>query len=348
MHRSRLPAAALLLFTFASCGRHGDPDDLSSARRHLHPPPCGDTPAVSGVAGVHGDPRRIFLGDRLLMSVCHLDQLVASADAVQSSLTLFIEGIDTGTPPVALDLQSGTVAFLLERNEKNRGMWRPFLSDPLFDREVSLHVSAGIRGQQALPRARGADLTIRLQKMDFGWKTWIWIALLILFSIFVFAAVRYTDLLRQGPSRNGVRPPYSLGRSQMAWWLFLVAVGYSFLWLVTGDRDGIPKSLLTLMGISSALALTDGLLLSQDGDAAPRPTKGWWRDVVTGEKGLLAFDRLQIVVWTAFLSGIFLSSVLQELTLPDFGGTLLTLMGISAGTYIGFQLHRPAPRTRRQ
>ncbi len=341
MNRSRLSATALLLLTFAYCGGHRDSDDLSLARRNLHSAPCGDTPAVSGVAGIHGDPRRVFLGDRVLVSVCHLDQFLASADAAQESITLFIEGIDMEIPPAALDLQSGTVAFLLDRNEKNRDTWRPFLSDPLLDREVSLHVSAGIRGQHALPRARGGDLTIQLQKVDFGWKTWIWIALLILFSMFVFAAVLYTDLLRQGPSRNGVRPPYSLGRSQMAWWLFLVAVSYSFIWLVTGDRDAIPKSLLTLMGISSALALGDGLFLSQDGNAAPRLTKGWWRDVVAGEEGVLAFDRLQIVVWTVFLSGIFLSSVLQELSLPDFGGTLLTLMGISAGTYLGFQLRRP-------
>jgi hypothetical protein len=47
---------------------------------------------------------------------------------------------------------------------------------------------------------------------------------------------------------------------------------------------------------------------------------------------------LQIVVWTVVLSGVFLSSVIWDLTMPEFNATLLALMGISSGTYIGFKL----------
>ena len=56
------------------------------------------------------------------------------------------------------------------------------------------------------------------------------------------------------------------------------------------------------------------------------------------ESGAVALDRLQIVVWTVVLSGIFLTSVVWELTMPEFGTTLLALMGISSGTYVGFKL----------
>src|SRR5437868_10911055 len=41
----------------------------------------------------------------------------------------------------------------------------------------------------------------------------------------------------------------------MAWWFFLILAGYIFIWLVTGDRDTIPASLLGLMGISAGTAL---------------------------------------------------------------------------------------------
>jgi hypothetical protein len=63
-----------------------------------------------------------------------------------------------------------------------------------------------------------------------------------------------------------------------------------------------------------------------------------WRDLVTDERGLVALDRLQVVVWTLVLGGIFLMSVLWYLTMPEFSATMLALMGISSGTYIGFKL----------
>jgi hypothetical protein len=46
----------------------------------------------------------------------------------------------------------------------------------------------------------------------------------------------------------------------------------------------------------------------------------------------------QIAVWTLVLGIVFIRSVYVDLTMPDFDATLLTLMGISSGTYIGFKL----------
>ena len=51
-----------------------------------------------------------------------------------------------------------------------------------------------------------------------------------------------------------------------------------------------------------------------------------------------SFHRFQIFAWTIVLGIIFLSSVYNNLTMPEFSTTLLGLMGISAGTYIGFKL----------
>ncbi|HEX9459334.1 MAG TPA: hypothetical protein VGA84_09330 [Thermoanaerobaculia bacterium] len=44
------------------------------------------------------------------------------------------------------------------------------------------------------------------------------------------------------------------------------------------------------------------------------------------------------MVWTLVLGGVFLISVLWDLTMPEFSATMLALMGISSGTYIGFKL----------
>jgi hypothetical protein len=325
-----------ILLVLAACGGSGDSDQLAEARRHLRTAPCGDSPAVVGVAGVNSDPHQVYLGDWVIVSVCHLDQFLKAADAAQAPITLYVEGVDSGNEPVGVDVESGTLTFVLDRNVQNRKLWSPFLYDPLFDPAVTMHLSAGIRGERPLPRTPNANMTVRLVKIYVDWSTWIWLALLLLVTVVIWASAAYTDMLRDGPAIDGVHKPYSLGRTQMAWWFFLIVLSYSFIWLVTGDRDTIPPSLLGLMGISAATALAAAAVAQRD---AQRKSQGWWRDLVADERGsAVALDRLQIVVWTVVLSGVFLTSVIWDLTMPEFNATLLALMGISSGTYIGFKL----------
>jgi hypothetical protein len=52
----------------------------------------------------------------------------------------------------------------------------------------------------------------------------------------------------------------------------------------------------------------------------------------------VTFHRFQIIVWTVVLGLVFLYSVWTSLSMPQFSDTLLALMGISAGTYIGFKI----------
>ena len=87
-------------------------------------------------------------------------------------------------------------------------------------------------------------------------------------------------------------------------------------------------------------AARDALVARAASLTAVVPSRGFWRDLVSDDRGGVALDRVQILVWTLVLGIIFLSSVLLELTMPEFSGTLLALMGISSGTYIGFQLPR--------
>src|SRR5262245_11735830 len=339
MHLRRTAGQVIALaFLFAAgCGH--DVDQLTTARHHLRPAPCADTPAVTAVASVHGDPRQTYLGDWLLVSVCHLDKLVDSAAAAQAPITLFIEGMDSSNEPLGMDLESGTLTFVLDRNVQNRELWKPLLYDPLFDRQVAMRISVGVKGERPLPRVPHANLTIHMLKLYVDWTTWVWLALLVAFTAVLFLSAARTDLLREGPAISGARQPYSLGRSQMAWWFFFIVLGYVVIWLVTGDQDTIPPSLLGLMGISAATALVATAIAARDGKDAPkRASRGWWRDLVADDHGVIALDRLQIVVWTVVLSGIFLHSVVWELTMPEFNATMLALMGISSGTYIGFKL----------
>jgi len=68
----------------------------------------------------------------------------------------------------------------------------------------------------------------------------------------------------------------------------------------------------------------------------PARSRGFIRDILSGGADY-SLHRFQMCVWTIVLGIMFLSSVYNNLTMPDFSATLLGLMGISSGTYIGFQ-----------
>jgi hypothetical protein len=400
----KLLVVALLLA--GACAHEQDADELSIARRQLRVVPCGAEPAVAGVAGVYASaPHADYLGDWVIVSVCHLDTLVKQAEAEQQPLALFINGQDFDNAPSGIDFESGQVTFILGRNARNKDQWHPLLYNPLFDPTISIHVSAGIHGGRPVPRAPGANTTIVLSKLYTDWTTLVWLALLALIVIALVVYARRSDLLRDGPTVAGVRQPYSVARVQMAWWFFLILVGFSYIWMVTSDIDTISPSLLALMGISAATAVTavaispaearvgargklideeiavvdkaSGQLVIDAADAVARgnaelqavlarrraeletrraaliversnlgavaSSHGFWRDLVTDDRGAVALDRFQIVAWTAILGFVFIQSVVWDLSMPEFSATMLALMGISSGTYIGFKLPARAP-----
>jgi hypothetical protein len=168
-----------------------------------------------------------------------------------------------------------------------------------------------------------------------------------------------------------VLPPYSLARTQMAIWFFLVVCSWVFLWLLTGTFNSLSNTVLILMGIGAGTALGaeaqnatkptaaedlagqikaltpgDPKLpdLQRQYDAAlrqpPPKTVNFFEDVLTDSNGM-SFHRFQMFVWTILLSLVFVVEVWQHLTMPDFDNTLLALMGISSGTYLGFMINEP-------
>ena len=58
-----------------------------------------------------------------------------------------------------------------------------------------------------------------------------------------------------------------------------------------------------------------------------------------GDEGHISFHRFQVAVWTLVLGLVFVVRVLSELAMPEFSATVLGLMGISSGTYLGFKLN---------
>ena len=69
----------------------------------------------------------------------------------------------------------------------------------------------------------------------------------------------------------------------------------------------------------------------------PNKSESFLHDLLSDADGI-SFHRLQIAVWTVVLGIIFCDSVYYVLSMPTFSDTLLGLMGISGGTYIGFKI----------
>lgn len=384
---------------------------------------CGDPVtkkpvlAVTGLDLPHDAEKRTrrsgvaHLGDPVTVWVCSLNTLLLDAEQKQKSVTLYLNGRDSLVVPEVVDRSRGRFMFRLERNDDNSDLWRDLLRNPIFGDDPSVFVSVGISGEHPLPVNRYADMTFILDQMRVSGFGWFWSALLLSFlCVFIWLA-RKATILRDGADYTdgqGVvrRQPYSLARFQMAWWFFLILYGYIAIWLISGERDTITASLLSLMGISAATALGSVAIGStsdarsrdtrtrltgeklaldaslaevtnllntatqqaQSGDAAalktefdlkqqqaellarksdterrlhlldgPQPSNGFLRDVLSDESGAIVLHRFQIFVWTIVLGIVFLASVARDLHMPEFSATLLSLMGISAGTYLGFK-----------
>jgi len=74
----------------------------------------------------------------------------------------------------------------------------------------------------------------------------------------------------------------------------------------------------------------------RDPVAKPDDGRRWYLDLLSDESGV-SFHRFQMALWTLVLVLVFARAVYTDLLMPEFDATLLGLLGISSGTYIGFK-----------
>lgn len=220
----------------------------------------------------------------------------------------------------------------------SRSAWKLLLSDGIRDRKMGL--SVGFAGRGPLASDVGA---FEIQAISWEWLG-LWAALTAgLLGLMYWGR----DMLRvpaespaAGAGVGAVPAPktaYSLARTQMAAWFFAVLVGYVFIYLVTGGLDTISATVLGLMGISAATGFAATAVdKSLPPDPAAARSQGLLRDLAM-DNGTLSLPRTQILVWTVVLIWIFARAIYDTLAMPEFDATLLGLMGISGGTYVGFK-----------
>jgi hypothetical protein len=322
----------------------------------------------------------------------HLDKWVSDTHDA-SKLIPYINGLALrGNYPteVHVDGREDHLHFHLQITPQNKETWVDLLGAAK-GLGVPVTFRVGLEKQAPFDTVFDNGNPLQLVIVDRFYGIVALVVVLVMLVVFVRLA-RTTNLIREPAARtdHGALRPYSLGRTQMAFWFMLVCSSYIVIWLITGALDTITASLLGLMGISAGTALGEamidadrmdtkadqlitltarkqaiaqGLAETQAQPSAADPvrleegrtrqleigqqlgkltpsasarSRGFIRDILSGGTDY-SLHRFQIAVWTIVLGIIFLSSVYNNLTMPEFSATLLGLMGISSGTYIGFK-----------
>lgn len=327
------------------------------------------------------------VGDVLVVKVQNLAKLLEQ-ETKDRKLVLFLddlplEGLNAYPP---LPVADGQLRFTLNRTAKSNLAWMQLLAAPSIAPRP-LRLSVGFPGEPPIATDVVESFTLRTLP---PFKFWFWASMFVVILLVFLAVATKSDLLRDRPQDvSSPYKPFSLARSQAAWWFFLILASYLFIGIVTGDfMTSITSTVLTLIGISAATTaggvLVDkgrptkspagspaaqptavppavagggaaagggGAAAAPPGGAAPAvpptppaalpPTLGplphFISDILSDEEGV-AFHRFQLAAWTVVLGIVFVMEVYQGLRMPEFSATLLSLLGISAGTYVGLKI----------
>ncbi len=136
---------------------------------------------------------------------------------------------------------------------------------------------------------------------------------------------------------------YSLAYLQMLLWFILVMSGYLFVWLVRNELPSIPTNLLTLMGIGTATAVGKRMIPGSNTTANENMHAKSMMEQLLSQAQNLSVHRFQMLASTAVIAVIYVVLLVQQRSFPDLDSTLLVLMGISNGTYLGFKFKEPTP-----
>jgi hypothetical protein len=405
----RFALAALLLLAFVPVTTSAQTPSPNVSPSPTATPSSAGSPTSSAarpkVIAVEGN---LELDDIIRVQVDHLHEWVMNPQNDASKLVPYLNGRAIhGDYPEEINASLNELYFHLQILPENKSTWVDLLGAPE-GRRKPVSFSVGLESPQSPFDSvfeKNNPVTLTVISPVYGFVAVVVVLVTLVLLIWL---ARSTNLIRDGGSRvPGERRPYNLGRTQMAFWFFLIYASYMTIWLITDALDTITASLLVLMGISAGTALSEAMIDSGKMDAnanqlqsfaaeklsleqtipdlqsqlttinakatlLPEDTanrdslnnqlqmrrarlaqvnqeiqsltpaadsgvsKGFIRDILSDSSGY-SFHRFQIFAWTIVLGIIFISSVYNNLTMPEFSTTLLGLMGISSGTYIGFK-----------
>ena len=290
------------------------------------------------VVSVSSSENAIGLEDEISVQVTNLEILQDEAREKNKKIILYINGLSlNGIYPI-FDREKNVLRFFIDHSDNAIELWNRLTlthaSKEIFIRHVE--ISVGLEDQEPiLTKVNNFTLIIARKR----WFTISVVILLALLGSFVFLAIK-TNILRDvGPNpTGGGKKPYSLALTQMATWFFVIISSWLLLYVVKHTFSTITESLVILMGISAGTGI-GGVAIDNNREKAIkiRRSKGFFKDILSDSNGI-SFHRFQVFAWTIVMVAVFIRQVTAYMIMPEFSPALLTLMGISSGTYLGFKV----------
>ncbi len=319
----------------------------------------------------------IALGDVVSVQGDNLKQLFEKP-CDRRVVVLFLNGLPMVgiTPRPASNPKGKVIHFTLRRNEEARAAWASILGSP-FTNSGKVSVSVGFKdGFPALTQARQLNFTIVPEPWFAGWAVFV----VVMFGLFIWLTRRSNIIRDPTPAGKGTGT-FSLSRMQGAWWFFVIIAAYLFIGTITGDfSNSVNSTALILLGIGAGTVIGSAAIDAQKDtdkergataaaiknvqaelDASTDPiqqkrlasqlkklkgeSEGVFKDILSDANGI-SFHRFQIMIWTIVLGFIFIIAVYQGLEMPTFNTTLMGMLGLSAGTYLGLKIPEPTTPTK--
>jgi len=268
------------------------------------------------------------LGSAIVVKVENLQEL-KRLEVANKKIILYLNDIPIkGLQRESVNVSTGELRFLIIRDERTKGSLDQLICKPRL--EVPATITVGFEDDFSIPTAVSGRNGMSFDVINpWGLAGWIMFTAAIAY-LFLHLA-KTTSLLRTA----GLDSCFSLAHSQMAFWTLFICSGYVLIYLITLEMPDLNSSMLILLGLSAGTAL--GGKVIDAGKPVPK-TKGKFLEDILQDADGYTVARLQIFIWTLVMAGIFISNVYSKLAMPEFGGTLLALMGISSGTYLGFKI----------
>jgi hypothetical protein len=160
-------------------------------------------------------------------------------------------------PDITSYLTSSALRFKLQRSSLNDVFWRQLLGSPSAS-HVNVSVSVGHQAATgASERIVGTGDSATFGLLVFtNWELALATAIVLLALFFVWGHARNRTTLRDSllPQLEASRQPFSLGRSQMAFWFTLIFAAFVVLFFILQDTNVLTSQALLLMGISGTTA----------------------------------------------------------------------------------------------
>jgi hypothetical protein len=330
LNMKRVCALAVLIgFMAAAHSLHAQSSDASEPR------------VLSAFSKNSNHRNSMGLEEGICVTVANVGKLVDEARLQNKNIVLYMDHMPLNEVyPESYPSNAGKddLYYFISHTEKPISFWDYLISSrksgDFFTRKVS--VSVGLEGGteiETLVKDENSFTIILVKKSWFTISIIIIIALLILFLVLAIKS----DILRDvGQRPEAGRKAYSLAQVQMGIWFFVIMTSWLLLYVVKHTFNTITETLVILMGISAGTGM-GGVVIDANKGNAIRKSSGFLKDILSDEYGI-SFHRFQIMAWTVVMVAVFIRQVVSYLTMPEFDSSLLALMGISSGTYLGIKV----------